>query len=69
MRGAIPPLLLCVFLGGRYLSPGSFCVCHNQSVMDEKLRNVYSLPNAIIVIKSRRLKWMGHASRMEDVMQ
>ena len=31
----------------------------------KKLQSLYSLPNIIRVIKSRRLRWEGHVVRME----
>jgi hypothetical protein len=30
----------------------------------EKLHNLYSLPNIIRMIKSRRMRWAGHVARM-----
>jgi hypothetical protein len=30
-----------------------------------ELRNLYSSPNIISVIKSGRMRWAGHAARME----
>ena len=32
----------------------------------EELSDLYSLPNAILVIKSRRMKWAGHVARMGE---
>jgi hypothetical protein len=29
-----------------------------------KLHNLYSSPNIIIMIKSRRVRWIGHVARM-----
>jgi hypothetical protein len=31
----------------------------------EELHNLYSSPNIIRIIKSRRMKWVGHVARME----
>ena len=32
---------------------------------NEELHNLYRSPNIVRVIKSRRLRWVGHVSRME----
>jgi hypothetical protein len=32
----------------------------------EELRNLYFSPNVILVIKSRRGKWIGHVARVEE---
>ena len=34
---------------------------------NEKLHSLYHLPNIARVIKSRRLRWAGHVTRMEEV--
>jgi hypothetical protein len=34
---------------------------------NEELRNFYALPNIIRVIKSRRMGWVGHVSRMGEM--
>jgi hypothetical protein len=31
---------------------------------NEELHNLYASPNIIRVIKSRRMRWMGHVARM-----
>jgi hypothetical protein len=31
---------------------------------NEELRNLYASPNVIRVIKSRRVRWVGHVARM-----
>ena len=33
---------------------------------DEKLNDLYSLPNIVRVIKSRRMSWAGHVARMGE---
>jgi hypothetical protein len=38
---------------------GSWRKLHN-----EKLHNLYSSPNIVRVIKSRRMRWVGHVARM-----
>jgi len=32
----------------------------------EQLRDLYSLPNIVRVIKSRRMRWVGHVARMGE---
>ena len=32
----------------------------------EKLNDLYSSPNIVRVIKSRRMKWAGHVARMRE---
>jgi hypothetical protein len=32
----------------------------------EELNNLYSLPNIVRVLKSRRLRWTGHVARMGE---
>jgi hypothetical protein len=34
---------------------------HNQELSD-----LYSLPNIVLVVKSRRMKWAGHVARMGE---
>ena len=31
---------------------------------NEELRDLYSLPNIVRVVKSRRMRWAGHVARM-----
>jgi hypothetical protein len=33
---------------------------------NEELHDLYSSPNIVRVIKSRRMKWAGHVARMEE---
>jgi hypothetical protein len=40
---------------------GSWRKLHNV-----ELHNLYSSPNVIRVIKSRRMRWMGHVTRMRE---
>ena len=41
------------------LTPLDFCLCS----WDEDL---YSLPNIVRVVKSRRMRWAGHVARMGE---
>jgi len=38
-----------------------------SSLHNEELNDLYSSPNIVRVIKSRRMRWAGHVSRMGDV--
>jgi hypothetical protein len=40
---------------------GSWRKLHN-----DELHNLYSSPNIVRVIKSRRMRWTGHVARMEE---
>jgi hypothetical protein len=33
---------------------------------NEELRDLYSSPNIIRIIKSRRMRWAGHVARMGE---
>jgi hypothetical protein len=35
-----------------------------RKVHNEELHNLYSLPNIIRIIKSRRMRWVGQVARM-----
>ena len=35
-------------------------------VCNEELNDLYSSPNIVWVIKSRRMRWAGHVARMEE---
>jgi hypothetical protein len=35
-----------------------------RKLHNEELYNLYSSPNIIIMIKSRRMRWAGHVTRM-----
>ena len=37
-----------------------------RKLHNEELRDLYSLPNIVRVIKSRRMRWAGHVARMEE---
>ena len=34
--------------------------------MFEELSDLYSLPNIVRVVKSRRMRWAGHVARMRE---
>jgi hypothetical protein len=41
-----------------------------RKLHNEELRNLYSSPNIIRMIKSRRMRWAGHVARMrEEIMR
>jgi hypothetical protein len=40
---------------------GSWRKLHN-----DELHSVYSSPNIVMVIKSRRMRWVGHAARIGE---
>ena len=37
-----------------------------RKVHNEELNDLYSLPNIVRVVKSRRMKWAGHVARMGE---
>jgi len=37
-----------------------------RKLHNEELNNLYSSPNIVRVIKSRRMKWAGHVARMGE---
>ena len=37
-----------------------------RKLHDEELNDLYSSPNIVRVIKSRRMRWAGHVARMEE---
>jgi hypothetical protein len=37
-----------------------------RKLHNEKLHSLYSSPNIIRMIKSRRVRWAGHVARMEE---
>jgi hypothetical protein len=47
--------------GRKRKEDGSWRKLHNDG-----LHSLYSSPNIIRVIKSRRMRWAGHVARMED---
>jgi hypothetical protein len=40
-----------------------------KKLRNEELHNLYSLPNIIRQIKSRRMRWEGHVARMGEDMK
>jgi hypothetical protein len=37
-----------------------------RKLYNEKLNDLYSLPNIVRVVKSRRMRWVGHVARMGE---
>jgi len=37
-----------------------------RKLYNEELRDLYSLPNIVRVVKSRRMRWVGHVARMAE---
>ena len=37
-----------------------------RKLHNEELKSLYSSPNILRVIKSRRMRWAGHVARMEE---
>jgi len=35
-----------------------------RRLLNEELNDLYSSPNIVLVIKSRRMRWVGHVARM-----
>jgi hypothetical protein len=50
-----------IFVPKRYGVTGGWRKLHN-----EELHNLYASPNIIRVIKSRRMRWVGHVARMGE---
>jgi len=50
-----------VFVPKRDEVTGEWRKLHN-----EELNNLYSLPNIVRVVKSRRMRWAGHVARMGE---
>jgi hypothetical protein len=38
-----------------------------RRLQSEELQNLYTSPNIVTVIKSRRMRWRGHVARMGDM--
>jgi hypothetical protein len=41
-------------------------VCVWRKLHNEELNDLYSLPNIVWLIKSRRMRWAGHVARMRE---
>ena len=37
-----------------------------RKLHNEELSDLYSLPNSVRVVKSRRMRWVGHVARMGE---
>jgi hypothetical protein len=46
--------------------PGNSNICDDPSLHNEELNELYSSPNIVLVIKSRRMRWAGHVARMGE---
>ena len=40
-----------------------------RKLHNEELKDLYSLPNIVRVVKSRRMRWAGHVARMREGAQ
>jgi hypothetical protein len=54
-------LLRRIFVAKRDEETGGWRKLHN-----EELRDLYSSPSIIRIIKSRRMRWAGHVARMGE---
>ena len=61
MRVALSRTETCTFLTVSFTVPGERRRLHN-----EELNDLYSSPNIVRVIKSRRMGWAGHVARMGE---
>jgi len=41
-------------------------VLYDRQLHNEELNDLYSLPNNVRVVKSRRMRWAGHVARMVE---
>jgi hypothetical protein len=58
--------LLSQYISDIY-GPQKFISCHlNLTAIREYVVTVYSLPNIVRVVKSRRMRWAGHVARMGE---
>jgi hypothetical protein len=52
----------------RIIKPNTYGYCSNggewRKLHNEELHNLYSSPNIIRVIKSRRMRWAGHVAQI-----
>ena len=55
VEGKIKTNILCSITAGEWRKK------HN-----EELNDLYSLPNIVWVVKSRRMRWAGHVARMKE---
>jgi hypothetical protein len=37
---------------------------HGKKLHNDELHSLYSSPNIVRVVKSRRMRWVGHVARM-----
>jgi hypothetical protein len=38
-----------------------------KKLHNENLNDLYSLPNIVLIVKSRRMRWVGHVARIGEV--
>jgi hypothetical protein len=52
--------------GFRNLSDYTAILTVYEKLHNEELNDLYSLPNIVRVVKSRRMRWAGHVARMGE---
>jgi hypothetical protein len=64
------PVSKSSFTVKNYLTTGSFKYCTKmgewRKLHNEELRDLYSSPSIIRIIKSRTMRWAGHVARMGE---
>ena len=59
-------LLLLLLLCNIIIGPKRDEVTGEWRKLHEELSDLYSLPNIVRVVKSRRMRWAGHVARMGE---
>jgi hypothetical protein len=63
VTGIVLPLFVTIIFGLKRVEfSGDWRKQHN-----EELHNLYSTPSIIIMIKSRRMRWVGHVARIGGI--